>query len=75
MNVAFSFHSLYQETIIISLLLVIASKQAKRCRLNGDFEKLRRKKHFPDIIFQQDNAPVHKSKTIGTFSKKTSGRH
>ena len=32
------------------------------------------KLHFLDLIFQQDNAPVHKSK-ITISSKKTSGRY
>ena len=43
------------------------SKQAKRCRLCRSFENLRREMHFLDIIFQQDNAPVHKLKVIGIF--------
>ena len=30
-------------------------------------EILQRKMHFLDIIFQQDNAPVHKSKIIGNI--------
>ena len=33
------------------------------------------KMHFLDLIFQQDNAPVLKSKTIGNFFQKTSGRY
>ena len=31
--------------------------------------------YFLHIIFQQDNAPVHKSKIFGTFSKKTGGMY
>ena len=51
------------------------SKQANRCRLFGILKNYEEKKHFLDIIFQQDNAPVHKSKIIGFFSKKTSGKY
>ena len=43
------------------------SKQAERCRLFGNLENLRKKMHFLDLIFQQDNAPVHKLKIIGNF--------
>ena len=32
-----------------------------------EFLKNYEKIYFRDIIFQQDNAPVHKSKTIGNF--------
>ena len=42
-------------------------KEAKHCRLFEDFEKLRKKTHFLDIIYQKDNAHVHKSKIIGNF--------
>ena len=33
------------------------------------------KMYFLDLIFQQDNAPVHKSKITAISSKKTSGRY
>ena len=59
-------------------LIIKAAKQAIRCRLFwksfGNFEKNVEKIHFLDILFQQKNAPVHKSKIIGKYFMKTSGR-
>ena len=52
-------------------LLVKCSNKLNSVGYSEIFKFYDEKKHFLDIIFQQVNVPVHKSKIMGSFFSKT----
>ena len=43
------------------------SRKTQQLRIFGDFKQYDRHLNIPDLVFQQDNAPVHKSEVVRNF--------